>query len=179
MNFLSINDTDLADSTNGICISLWFAGCDIRCKGCHNSAYWEIKNDVKNQDVIDSLKKLFDKSPIEKSFSILGGEPLASFNRKDCKEIVLGIRELYPNKYIRLWTGRTKEQLLKESLEDNDIGLILSNVNEIIVGPFIEELKEQLPLRGSSNQEILKLGQDYFVQDPKEPTGNLALKFEN
>lgn len=34
-----INDCDTANGP-GIGISVWFQGCSLRCKGCHNQQLW-------------------------------------------------------------------------------------------------------------------------------------------
>ena len=63
--------------------------------------------------------------------------------------------DLYSIK-IFLWTGYTFEELLQE--QDPVIDEILDNINVLIDGKYVEELRDLgLPLRGSSNQRVLKL----------------------
>jgi anaerobic ribonucleoside-triphosphate reductase activating protein len=184
MNVSGFMKEDMVNSVDGICMSLWFSGCDIHCDGCHNQNYWEPKNApaATPENLADYAQEEFMDAKeygIRKSLSILGGEPLAPFNRKDLKQFlhILTTRFAdYP--YIRLWTGRTKEQLLEESKTDPDICSILSMVDEIIVGPFIKSLKKDLPLRGSSNQEILKKDEDFSIIEDVETTGTLKLIFK-
>lgn len=173
MNIVNFMKEDVVNSTDGICMSIWFSGCDIHCDGCHNQSYWE---PVDNSEFTPSrlawlVEKEYEDAKEEygiiKSLSILGGEPLALFNRKDLKLFLHELRVFIEYPYIRLWTGRTKEQLLEESEADADICQVLSSVNEIIVGPFIKSLKKDLPLRGSSNQEILRYGEDFGVSNSK------------
>lgn len=182
MNISSFMKEDVVNSVDGICMSLWFSGCDIHCKGCHNQSYWEPKDSPKitPAKLAEYAQREFEdakKYGIRKSLSILGGEPLAPFNRKDLKSFIYTLSHYIDRPYIRLWTGRTKEQLLKESKTDPDICSILSRVDEIIVGPFIESLKKDLPLRGSSNQEILKRNEDYIIESDKS-TDLLKLIFK-
>lgn len=171
MNLAGIISEDLADSTDGFCLSLWFNGCDIRCKGCHNKQFWDIKNEVDNDQIVLHIIKDLEEAITKgysKSLSILGGEPLSPDNRGDCYDILSRVRKALPTIKIRLWTGRTEEQLLEESKTDPRIASIMQWVDEMIVGPFIEELKDlSLPLRGSSNQKILKKFSDYRVDDGK------------
>lgn len=188
MNISGFMKEDMVNSVDGICMSVWFSGCDIHCKGCHNQKYWEPKNipEVTPAKLASAVKGEYEDGieyGFRKSLSILGGEPLAPFNRKDLKQFLRELKaytdHTYTDRpYIRLWTGRTKEQLLEESKTDVNICSILSMVDEIIVGPFIESLKKDLPLRGSSNQEILKKDKDYFVEDA-ETNGTLKLVFKN
>lgn len=169
MNVVKIMYEDMVDSVDGIAISVWYSGCDIRCKGCHNQLIWDpIPSEQTNEELAgDIVKNLLDShiKGLDKSLSILGGEPLAPCNRNDVRELLWEIRRVFPKEYltIRLWTGRTKEQILAESEEDSGLTTILGMVDEVIVGPFIEELKQDLPLRGSSNQKILKNGVDYKI----------------
>ena len=173
MNYAGIIEDDIADSTDGVCVSLWFNGCDIRCPGCHNKGCWDAKSEVPNEEVAQRLITLLDEAwdrGILKSLSILGGEPLSVDNRKDCYEILHQCGARLPHVGVRLWTGRTKEQLIKLCEEDYQVAWVLNRCSEIIVGPFIEELKENLPLRGSSNQEILVNGKDYKILNFKQFT---------
>lgn len=176
---------DMVNSVDGICMSLWFSGCDIHCKGCHNQAYWKPRD---NPEVTPyklaelTTKEYFDSKElgIKKSLSILGGEPLAPFNRQDLEHYLNDLtNDFTKDIYIRLWTGRTREQLLEESKKDMSLCAILATVDEIIIGPFVESLKKDLPLRGSSNQEILKYGEDYTIENPSGPMGSLELVFKN
>lgn len=183
MNILGLMKEDMVNSIDGICMSIWFSGCDIHCKGCHNQNYWEPKDipevtPAKLAAVVQGEYEDCIEYGFRKSLSILGGEPLAPFNRKDLKQFLYELKAYTDHPYIRLWTGRTKEQLLEESKIDVSICSILSIIDEIIVGPFIESLKKDLPLRGSSNQEILKKDEDYFIKDVIT-NGTFKLVFKN
>ena len=62
----------------------------------------------------------------------------------------------YPHIKIFLWTGYTYEEL--ESWNDATINNILSKVDILIDGPFIEEKRDlSLWLRGSLNQRVIDL----------------------
>lgn len=166
MNFQRIEKTDLRDSYDGACVSLWFNGCDIRCKGCHNQSLWDKEYFVENDQVVKDLFSVFLERDYT-SLSILGGEPLTPDNRKDCLYIVKSFAKKYPDKKIRLWTGRTLEQILITG--DPVLGEIISYCYEIITGPFVEELKDKkLRLRGSSNQVIYRNVDGHLVDVSKE-----------
>lgn len=137
----------------GVCVSLWTQGCPHKCVGCHNSETWdfnggyEVPNDLKDQ-----LINAISANGITRNFSILGGEPLCSENRKFVADIVTAIRAAYPQIQIFLWTGYELNDLYPL---DNDLQIIMDCVNYIIDGPYIEELRDiSLPLRGSSNQNV-------------------------
>ena len=157
MNFVNILDDDIVDSDDGVCTSLWFGGCDIRCPGCHNETLWNWDNQVDNQKVLVAVVNSLLKGPTKKSLSILGGEPLSKANRADCLYIVKHIRESLPLTVIRVWTGHIYEDLLKEN--DPIINEIFENIDFLIDGPFKkdETVVGSLKLRGSLNQRIIPL----------------------
>ena len=144
----------------GVCVSLWTAGCPHRCPGCFNSEMWDynngkpVPNDIKGQ-----LVKAISANGIQRNFSILGGEPLSEDNRAFVDDIVKSIRSAYPHIKIYLWTGYTYQELL--DLDNKYINSILSQINFLIDGRFEEDKKDlTLKLRGSSNQKIIELNKE-------------------
>ena len=158
MNFASIIENDIVDSDDGVCVSLWFSGCDVHCPNCHNSMLWDPNSGTKiqNDEIITKLESALYSNGLERSLSVLGGEPLMPANRADCAYILKTLREKHPTLKIRLWTGHIYEDLLSE--DDPNLRTIFSVVNTLIDGPFIEAKKDlSIKLRGSSNQRIIQL----------------------
>ena len=96
---------------------------------------------------------------IFRNFSVLGGEPLAPQNIQMTAEVIDAVRHAYPKITIYLWTGYKFEDLVLHltpaSQYLNELQQIFNNVDVIIDGPFIEELKDlSLKFRGSSNQNV-------------------------
>ena len=89
-----------------------------------------------------------------RDLSILGGEPFLPENRADCAYILSEVKKEFPTLKVYIWTGYTYEELLSEN--DTNVESILKNIDILVDGPFIEELKGVYKLRGSSNQRILK-----------------------
>ena len=90
----------------------------------------------------------------------MGGEPLCSENLEPVENIVAGVRTAFPHIKIFLWTGYTLEELKKQ--KNKYIESILSHIDVLIDGPFIQEKKDlTLELRGSSNQRILYKNIDF------------------
>ena len=144
----------------GVCVSLWTAGCPHRCPGCFNSEMWDYNNGkpVPN-DIKEQLVKAISANGIQRNFSILGGEPLSEDNRAFVDDIVKLIRSAYPRIKIYLWTGYTYQELL--DLDNKYINSILSQINFLIDGRFEEDKKDlTLKLRGSSNQKIIELNKE-------------------
>lgn len=158
MRIAGIIDDDIVDSDDGIAVSLWTVGCPHHCKGCHNQNLWDYDagQDIPIKMVIDELKEKINKNGVMRNLSILGGEPLDPQNVKDVDKVLKEVRATYPNIKIYLWTGYTFEELEKRE----DVRGALRNVDVLIEGRFIEELRQDLPLRGSSNQRVYVRGKD-------------------
>ena len=153
----NIIDFDIADSLDGICVSLWTAGCPHRCPGCHNSELWDGNNypEKSKEEILEHIKSAMIKSDIKKNFSILGGEPLIPENVEDLSWIISEFHKQFPNSTIYLWTGYTLEELLNR--KDKNLKKIFKNINYRIDGRFdINKKMTSLELRGSSNQNIYK-----------------------
>ena len=158
MRIAGIIDDDIVDSDDGVAVSLWTVGCPHHCKGCHNQNLWDYDygQDIPIKMVIDELKEKINKNGVMRNLSVLGGEPLDPQNVKDVDEVLKEVRAAYPNIKIYLWTGYTFEELEKRT----DVHGALRNVDVLIEGRFVEELKQNLPLRGSSNQRVYVRGKD-------------------
>ena len=86
--------------------------------------------------------------------SILGGDPLESKHFWEVYLICKEVKEVFPEKTIWLWTGRTFEDILADQSKKT----ILRVIDVLVDGPFIQGLKDDsLMWRGSSNQRIIPL----------------------
>ena len=158
--YAKLMKNDVVDG-EGICVSFWTQGCPHKCKGCHNPETWDF-NDGKilPKNIKNQIIKAINANGIIRNFSILGGEPLCSENLKIVKDIVAGVRKTFPQIKIFLWTGYTLKQLKEQ--KNTYINDILSNIDVLIDGPFIESKKDlTLKLRGSTNQRILYRNIDF------------------
>lgn len=158
MRIAGIIEDDIVDCDDGIAVSLWTVGCPHHCKGCHNQNLWDYDagQDIPIKTVINKIKEKINKNGIMRNFSVLGGEPLDPQNIKDVDEVLKEVRAAYPNIKIYLWTGYTFEELS----EREDAQNVLKNVDVLIEGRYIEELRADLPLRGSSNQRVFINGEN-------------------
>lgn len=144
------------DFVNGqdVCVSLWTQGCPHCCKGCHNQQTWDPNGgeEWNINDLIEYLTILLTKNGINRNLSILGGEPLAPYNKMDVLEIIYALKNIFPDMEIFLWTGYTLEEL-KEDLTSK---AILSYCDMLVEGRFILEQRDMtLPFSGSPNQRVL------------------------
>ena len=62
-----------------------------------------------------------------------------------------------PDLKIWIWTGYDYDYI-KSNASNPKIQHILETVNGLVTGPYVESLRDiTLPMRGSKNQEIIKL----------------------
>lgn len=149
MRYSKITYPDI-NNGSGCRVSIFFQGCSIRCKNCFNSELWDFSGGkLFDNRVLEKLFELLSK-PYISGLSILGGEPTDSPNELIllCKKV----KEKFPNKTIWLYSGRNYNTIKTLYPE------ILENVDILVDGIFIEELKDSsLAFRGSSNQRILQI----------------------
>ena len=141
---------------DGVRTSLFVSGCNHHCKGCFNEVAWDF--DYGKEFSYNTLKEILDslKPDYIAGLSILGGEPLDYKNINVVSTVVGIVRKSFPNKSIWVYTGYTYEDLL----ERNNLftSLILNDIDVLVDGKFIEELKDiSLKFRGSSNQRIIDM----------------------
>ena len=156
MKYAGLMENDFLDG-EGVCVSLWTQGCPHHCPGCHNPETWDFNG---GYDVPDNIRgeivKAISANGITRNFSILGGEPLCKENLDFVLNIITAIRTAYPHIKIYIWSGYTFKELIEA--KDERIINILKQANFLIDGKYDQDLRDTtLPLRGSSNQEIIKL----------------------
>ena len=142
------NDTSAAP---GICLTFFTQGCPHRCSGCHNPETWNYDGGLEfTSDTLRQVLTGLKKNDINRTFCIMGGEPLCDRNIFLTALLIQEVKKNYPDQKIYLWSGYVYEDLLNR--KDNKTNYILDNIDCLIDGPFIKELKDvTLPMRGSSN----------------------------
>ena len=150
MRILKIEENDIANGP-GLRMSIFVAGCDVRCPGCFNTESWDFES---GEEVDDSrLFEIFEKNPLYSGISILGGDPLAGRNISETLRFCKEFKNKFPDKNIWVWTGHLYENLLENDIFNENEYLI----DFLVDGPFISKYaSEGLKFIGSSNQRILK-----------------------
>ena len=132
----------------GFRTSIYAAGCEHGCKGCHNPESWEISNG-KWMDIDEILKIIECNFLAQVSFS--GGDPL--FQPEAFAELARRIK-LETQKNIWCYTGFTFQKILRNP----KLSAILPYIDVLVDGQFIEKKKVvNLPFVGSSNQRIINV----------------------
>lgn len=128
-----------------------------RCKGCHNPETWDFDGGKDfTPQVLNEIVAALTANGINRSFCLMGGEPLCDENLELAALVLSHIREKVPGTKVYIWTGFIYENLLKK--QSPELQKILEMADVLVDGPYIEELRDiTLPLRGSSNQRIINL----------------------
>lgn len=144
----------------GVRVSVFVSGCTHCCPGCFNPDTWDFLAGspwtvAAQEQVLAACEPVWIQG-----LSLLGGEPFEPPNQRALLPLLREFRKRFPQKDVWAWTGCVYEDdLLKESpwrCEATDE--MLSLIDTLVDGPFIEELKNiTLRFRGSSNQRILEL----------------------
>ena len=126
-------------------LAVWMQGCSHRCSGCVSP---ELQGDGGIEYQVKDLAEIFNRLIGQYSLdgiTISGGEPF------DQSEQLLELCDMLECGDILVYSGYTAEELYQTYGKT----LIRSAVGVLITGPYVEELDDNRPLRGSSNQEIL------------------------
>lgn len=136
----------------GIRFAVFAQGCVHHCKGCHNVSTHDFSG---GYDVtIAELVAEIDKNPLLDGVTFTGGEPFC----QPAAFLALAKEVKGRNLHLLAFSGYTYEELLTLAEKDDDLRQLLSCVDILIDGPFIEEEKDlTLQFRGSKNQRIIDM----------------------
>jgi anaerobic ribonucleoside-triphosphate reductase activating protein len=156
MKYSGLIRNDLA-AAPGISVSFFVQGCPHKCKGCHNPETWDFNGGKEfTQAVLDEIIEALRANDIERSFCVMGGEPLCEENIFLVYLVLQYVKQHLPDTKIYIWTGYYYDELLKRS--EPKLHLILEMADYLIDGPYVESMRDlSLQMRGSSNQSIIEL----------------------
>lgn len=128
-------------------LALWVQGCKRKCKGCISPELQDYNGtEYDNKSLANIVNQLMRTQKLD-GITISGGEPFEQ------KEDLLEFCSWLSTNNILIYTGYTYQEVLSlcgEKLERSKIGVLITN-------PYIEKLNDDIPLRGSTNQEIIYL----------------------
>ena len=141
-------------------VGRFVSGCRNACKGCFQPQTWDFTygecfDEQVQQKVLDSLKPEYIEG-----MTLLGGEPFEEENQEALLPFMKKVKSLYPDKNVWAFTGYIydKDLILGGRKHTKDTDDLLSLIDVLVDGPFIEEQKDiTLKFRGSINQRILDL----------------------
>lgn len=124
-------------------VGIWVSGCPRRCEGCANPELWE-QNESQNislESLLDLVGQVANNNTID-GFTITGGEPF--FQHEALEKLVQALTEWSED--ILVFSGYERKDI--ESFAS------LANIAVLVDGPYVQEQNEGLTLRGSKNQII-------------------------
>lgn len=135
---------------------MFVSGCENRCYGCFNPETWSRNNGqpFTNETLVDLLTSI--DTPYCAGLSLLGGDPLASYNLNEVQHIVEEFRKKFGfSKSIWMWTGYVFEDDIMNKGQRWDI---VRQIDYLVDGPFQWWKKDlKLKYRGSSNQRVIDI----------------------
>lgn len=133
----------------GLRAAVWVQGCPRHCAGCIAPDWLALK--PKQMIAPQDLVSLLTVEQID-GLTISGGDPM--LQAAGLSEMVRLLREERDLNII-CYTGYLYEELLE--LQDPAVSSLLSMLDVLIDGPYIEALNDDRGIRGSSNQKVIHL----------------------
>ena len=172
-----IKKDDLENTYWGVATSLWFNHCPHRCPGCWNQETWDLDEELEidNDEVIEKTLRYLDSNGVNRSLTLLGGEPFSPYNLDDLYYILSSIKESRPTTKILSWSGY-EFFVLKKSPK---FRRVLEFVDVLVCGRFLEQYKckDTTKMYGSENQYIvdvqasLKEGETIYIEKGEQFLG--------
>lgn len=156
MRYAGIIKNDFS-AAPGVSLTFFTQGCPHHCPGCHNKETWDFNGGKEfTYEALDEIINGLTANDIQRTFCIMGGEPLCPENLFLTHLVLKTAKERIPNLTVYLWTGYIYEDLKKST--DTTIQSILQLTNVLIDGPYIERERDiSEPLKGSHNQRVIYL----------------------
>lgn len=148
---MSLRVIDIVGGTSvdgpGLRTSVYFAGCNHHCPGCHNPQSWDFEGGEAMS--VLRIKEIIDDCDFNVTFS--GGDPLM----QPVDEMVELARLLKADgRTIWCYTGYSYEYVASRP----EYKELLACIDVLVDGPFVESLRDiSLRFRGSSNQRLVDI----------------------
>lgn len=147
MRILDIIHQTTADGP-GFRVSVYAAGCNHRCPGCHNPQSWDMKGG--REMTVEEVFAEIEKDDFSTGVTFTGGDPF--YQVEEFTELAKLIKER-TTKNIWCYTGFTYEEIL----ENEKLSVLLPYLDALVDGPYIESQRDlSLRFRGSKNQRIIE-----------------------
>ena len=137
---------------------LWLQGCPLQCPGCWNTDMWSFE-ERKLLSVRDALTMVLATTGIE-GVTLSGGEPLVQ--AEALLPLLRGVREAGLS--VMAFTGYELDELVEPAQRS-----VLDLADIVVSERFDEALAcDDLPWRGSRNQQVRFLTERYSERDFRE-----------
>ena len=133
-------------------IGIWVSGCPQRCHGCINPELWDQypEFEISIDRIWEVISGIVSEHNVD-GFTISGGEPLAQAAELD--ELIAYLVTVSED--IIVYSGYIYDEIKEQGSEN--IRKILDSIAVLIDGQYVEELNNDIVLRGSENQNIIIL----------------------
>lgn len=115
-------------------------GCPHHCKGCQNPETWDFKGGT--YITPEEIAADFHKHRLLDGITLSGGDPFCQ------QEACLELLDLLPGVNVWIYTGYEYEEICDTPLA--------KRADVLVTGRFVEELRCEGEMYGSSNQRIIK-----------------------
>lgn len=119
---------------------VFLQGCGHRCRGCQNPDTWDFAGGVEVEAA--EIAADFRKKRLLDGITLSGGDPF--YQQEACLELL----DALPGVNVWVYTGFEYEEIAETELA--------KRADVLVVGPFVEELRCEGEMYGSSNQRIIK-----------------------
>lgn len=128
----------------GVRYVVFVQGCDHHCPGCHNPETWDFDGgySVSVEDLADDYKR----HRMVDGITLSGGDPF--YQQDACVELL----KLLPGVNVWIYTGFEYVEI-----EDTPLAKM---ADVLVTGPYIQELRCDGKMYGSSNQQIMRRQND-------------------
>lgn len=128
---------------DGLRFVVFLQGCGHHCSGCHNPGTWDFNGgfEVEPEDIARRYMKRYH---LLDGITLSGGDPF--YQREACEELL----KLLPGVNVWIYTGFEYEEIKDTRLA--------GMADVLVTGPYVEALRCEGKMYGSSNQEIHRRG---------------------
>ena len=130
----------------GFRTSIYCAGCNHQCPGCHNPQSWDFRGGQEMS--VEQIMRVIEADPFTRGVTFSGGDPM--YQAAGFAELARQIHRR-TQKDIWCYTGFTFESLIHDDQRE-----LLAELDVLVDGPFVEKFSDpDLLFRGSYNQRII------------------------
>lgn len=118
-------------------------GCGHHCPGCQNPETWDFSEGFEISAT--EIASLYKTHRLLDGITLSGGDPFYQ------QEACLKLLDLLPGVNVWIYTGYEYEDICDTPLA--------KRADVLVVGPFVEDLRCEEKMYGSSNQRIIRKGE--------------------
>lgn len=115
-------------------------GCGHHCPGCQNPETWDFSGGFEVS--VEEIASLYKTHRLLDGITLSGGDPF--YQQEACLELL----DLLPGVNVWIYTGFEYEDICDTPLA--------KRADVLVVGPFVEDLRCEGKMYGSSNQRIIR-----------------------